>query len=203
VVRTRVVAIAGLAAALLLSACGSGSQRVSARDENTTTSQEPATTTATSEPTSSTAQTTSSGPTSTTRVPLSGFKLVDYGGLRFQVPAAWPVYDLAKDPARCVRFDQHAVYLGHAGTNQDCPSQLVGRTDAVQVEPIDAVSQTTTARAQTPGIVNGLSVRQDPSSAITRSLIAAFDSVGNVATVTFADNDALAQKILGTFERAG
>lgn len=191
--RTRVIAIAGVAAALLLSACGSGSPRVSARDESTTTSSEPATTTSAS----------SAGTTSTTGALLSGFKSVDYEGLRFQVPAAWPVYDVAKDPTRCVRFDQHAVYLGHAGTNQDCPSQLVGRTDAVQVEPIDAVSQTTAARAQTPGVVNGLSVRQDPSSAITRSLIAAFDSVGDVATVTFADNDALAQKILGTFERAG
>ena len=201
--RTRVIAVAGLAAALLASACGSGNPWVSARDETTTTSSERASRTAASEPASSTAPATSSGLTLTTRTSLPGFKPVDYRGLRFQVPVAWPVYDVATDVTRCVRFDQHAVYLGHAGTNQDCPSQLVGRTDAVQVEPMDAVSQTTAARAQTPGVVNGLSVRQDPSSAITRSLVAAFDSVGDVATVTFADDDALAQKILGTFERAG
>jgi hypothetical protein len=119
------------------------------------------------------------------------------------VPDDWPVYDLTKEPTRCVRFDQHAVYLGHAGANQNCPAHVVGRTDAVQVEPIDAVSETTASAATAPSVINGLSVRLDPSSAISRNLVAAFDSLGVVATVTFPRSDALAQKILGTFERAG
>jgi hypothetical protein len=42
-------------------------------------------------------------------------------------------------------------------------------------------------------------VRQDPSTSVTRSLIVAFDSVGVVVTVTFADDDAQAQTILATF----
>jgi hypothetical protein len=134
---------------------------------------------------------------------LSGFQGVQYGGLRFQVPDDWPVYDLSKDPTRCVRFDQHAVYLGHAGAKQDCPAQLVGRTEAVQVEPIDATSQTTAARATTPAEINNVAVRLDPSSGITRSLVAAFDSAGTVATVTFSSSDALAQKVLNSFERSG
>ena len=127
---------------------------------------------------------------------------VEYGGLRFQVPDAWPVYGLAKDPTRCVRFDQHAVYLGHAGANQDCPAHLVGRTEAVQVEPIDRTSQVTVAAATAPRTINGLSVRLDPNSATSHNLVAAFDSVGVVATVTFRDDAAPAQEILGTFERA-
>jgi hypothetical protein len=177
---------------LLVSACGSGSPQVSARGESTAPTSQPITTTASPPARSSTALS-----------PLPGFKPVEFAGLRFQVPEAWPVYDLASDPTRCVRFDQHAVYLGHAGANQDCPAQLVGRTDAVQVEPMDSVSQTITARARQQSVINGLSVREDPSSAITRGLVAAFDSVGQVATLTFSDQDALAQKILGTFERAG
>jgi len=36
-------------------------------------------------------------------------KIVRYQGLEFQVTADWPVYDLAADPTRCVRFDVHAV----------------------------------------------------------------------------------------------
>lgn len=124
-------------------------------------------------------------------------------GLRFQVPEDWPVYELTGEPTRCVRFDEHAVYLGHAGANQGCPAQLVGRTEAVQVEPIDATSQTTTGRAKAAGEINGLAVRLDPSSGITRSLVAAFDSAGVVATVTFSSTDALAQTILNTFERSG
>lgn len=187
--------VAGLVAALALSACGGGNTSVSARDATTTTT----TATTTTEP-ASTAPVTSTPP-START-MSGFKVVEYAGLRFQVPNDWPVYDLAKEPTRCVRFDQHAVYLGHAGANQQCPAHLVGRTDAVQVEPIDATSQTTVSAATAPSTINGLSVRRDPNSATSHNLVAAFDSVGVVATVTFRDDDALANKVLGTFERA-
>jgi len=186
---------------LALSACGGGSPRVSARDESTTTtSASTPTTTPTVPP--STAPETASAPTSTAPRTMSGYKAVEYRGLRFQAPDDWPVYDLAKDPTRCVRFDQHAVYLGHAGTNQKCPAQLVGRTEAVQVEPIDAVSQNTASTATTPSAINGLTVRINPSPAINGNLIAAFDEVGLVATVAFRQDDALAQTILGTFERA-
>jgi hypothetical protein len=190
--RTRLVAIGGLAAVLLLSACGSGGPQVSARGHSAATSSQPITTTASPAAQSSTAP----------RL-LPGFKLVESAGLRFQVPDDWPVYDLANDPTRCVRFDEHAVYLGHAGADQKCPAQLVGRTEAVQIEPIDSVSQTTAARARQPAVINGLSAREELSSAITRNVVAAFDGVGQVATLTFADDDALPQKILGTFERAG
>jgi hypothetical protein len=196
------LAVASLVAALALGACGGGNNTsVSARDESTTTTSE-STTTTTSTVAPPTAPLTSSAPTTTAPRTLSGFKAVEYNGVRFQVPDDWPVYDLAKDPTRCVRFDQHAVYLGHAGPNQDCPAQLVGRTEAVQVEPIDAVSQNTASAATAPGTINGLAVHLDPNSAITRNLVAAFDDQGLVATVTFRQSDTLAQKILGTFARA-
>jgi hypothetical protein len=186
---------------LALSACGSRNSEVSIRGEGPTTSGDSTTITSTVPP--STVPPTSLAPASTVPSTLGGFQAVVYGTLRFQVPDDWPVYELAKEPTRCVRFDQHAVYLGHAGANQDCPAHLVGRTEAVQVEPIDAVSQTTVSAATASGVINGLGVRLDPSSAITRNLIAAFDGLGLVATVTFPQSDALAQKILGTFERAG
>jgi hypothetical protein len=178
---------AGLVAALVLGACGGATHTsVSARDETTTTT-----------------TTTSTTTTSTVPGALSGYQTVDYRGLRFQVPDGWPVYDLAKDPTRCVRFDQHAVYLGHAGANQSCPAHLVGRVDAVQVEPIDDTSRTTEARATTPSNVNGLQAREDPSSPVTHSIVAAFDGKGVVATITFPNDDVTANQILGTFESAG
>ncbi|MFF4381450.1 glycoside hydrolase domain-containing protein [Kitasatospora sp. NPDC001547] len=62
-------------------------------------------------------------------------KAVTYQGRVFRVPAAWPVVDLAADPQACVRFDQHAVYLGHPGEQQVCPPRLIGRTEALLVEP--------------------------------------------------------------------
>jgi hypothetical protein len=65
---------------------------------------------------------------------------VTFHGATIAVPASWPVYDLTKDPTRCVRFDQHAVYLGHPGTDQDCPAHLIGRTTALLAEPNDGTS---------------------------------------------------------------
>jgi hypothetical protein len=167
----------GLVATLALGACGGGSSpSVSARDESpTTTSTSSTTTTAAA---ASTVPPASSAPSSTVSSTPSGFRSVEYRGLRFQVPDGWPVYDLAKDPTRCVRFDEHAVYLGHAGANQDCPAHVVGRTEAVQVEPIDETARTTEARATTPDVVNGVQVREDPSSGVTHSIVAAFDGQG-------------------------
>ncbi len=67
-------------------------------------------------------------------------KVVTFGGYAISVPAGWPVYSLAADPSRCVRFDRHAVYLGRPGANQQCPAHLVGRVATV----------TLTAGAATP-----------------------------------------------------
>ena len=63
------------------------------------------------------------------------YQTVDYHGYEIKVPASWPVYDLAADPTRCVLFNQHAVYLGTPGANQNCPTRAYGRTEAVLVQP--------------------------------------------------------------------
>ncbi|MFI0897977.1 glycoside hydrolase domain-containing protein [Streptomyces sp. NPDC020983] len=62
-------------------------------------------------------------------------RTVAYQGYRFKVPAGWQVVDLTEQPSACVRFDRHALYLGTPGAAQDCPAHLIGRTDAVLVEP--------------------------------------------------------------------
>jgi hypothetical protein len=68
-------------------------------------------------------------------------KRVTYKGYRIEVPDSWRVVDLARDPSACVRFDVHAVYLGHPGSQASCPSRVVGRTDALLLEPIDRASR--------------------------------------------------------------
>ncbi|PYC67045.1 hypothetical protein C7C46_30535 [Streptomyces tateyamensis] len=66
-------------------------------------------------------------------------RAVDYRGYHLQVPADWQVVDLAQNPRSCVRFDQHTVYLGTPGADQDCPAHLAGgRTDALLIEPTPA-----------------------------------------------------------------
>ena len=63
-----------------------------------------------------------------------GFKVVRYAGYTIRVPASWPVYRLDRDPSRCVRYDQHAVYLGRPGPNEQCPAHLVGRTATISIQ---------------------------------------------------------------------
>jgi hypothetical protein len=69
-------------------------------------------------------------------------RTVAYAGYEITVPADWPVYRLDTDPARCVRYDIHAVYLGAPGTDQQCPAGLIGRTETVSIiaTPPGAVS---------------------------------------------------------------
>ena len=58
----------------------------------------------------------------------AGTKVVAFAGYTIDIPASWPVYRLARDPYRCVRYDQNALYLGQPGANQQCPAHLAGRT---------------------------------------------------------------------------
>ncbi len=60
--------------------------------------------------------------------------MVRFAGYTIDVPAGWPVYRLAGDPTRCVRYDQHAVYLGRPGAEQQCPAHLAGRVATVTLE---------------------------------------------------------------------
>ncbi|MDH6121450.1 hypothetical protein ABH930_006887, partial [Kitasatospora sp. GAS204A] len=62
-------------------------------------------------------------------------RTIHYQGATFRVPASWPVVDLDRAPNTCVRFDRHAVYLGRSGARQDCPAHLMGRTEAILVQP--------------------------------------------------------------------
>ena len=66
------------------------------------------------------------------------YQTIDYHGYEIQVPASWPVYNLTTDPTRCVLFNQHAVYLGTPGADQQCPDAAFGRTEAVLIQPEQA-----------------------------------------------------------------
>ncbi len=65
-------------------------------------------------------------------------RVVSFHGYRLRVPTGWPVYNLARDPFVCARFDRHAVYLGTPSFRQRCPAHAVGRTEAILVSPLRA-----------------------------------------------------------------
>jgi hypothetical protein len=62
-------------------------------------------------------------------------RTVTYHGYAVAIPRSWPVYNLARAPHTCVRFNRHALYLGLPGAEQRCPAQGVGRTEAILIEP--------------------------------------------------------------------
>jgi hypothetical protein len=67
-------------------------------------------------------------------------RVIGYHGYRVAIPEDWQVVDLSTDPHACVRFDRPTVYLGHPGEEPWCPTDLVGRTAGLIIEPLDAVT---------------------------------------------------------------
>jgi hypothetical protein len=141
-------------------------------------------------------------------VDANGLRTVSYHGVEFEVPGDWPVYDLAADPSTCVRFDVHAVYVGHPGADMACPAGLVGRVDALLVEPADDSRSNrdngaTASAEMSTADVNGLQAEVADDGDVTYQVDATFPSAGVAATLTHQDSDATVQQILQSFRSAG
>ncbi|HEY9475943.1 MAG TPA: glycoside hydrolase domain-containing protein, partial [Mycobacteriales bacterium] len=109
---------------------------------------------------------------------------VTFHGYRITVPATWPVIDLAKNPATCVRFDQHAVYLGHPGPATSCPTHLVGRTEALLLELLDQSSQPRVTADTVHPAPEGVAISVPPRSASQEVTVAA-DRAGVLVTASW------------------
>ena len=137
---------------------------------------------------------------STPAVAAPGARFVTAYGVRLTVPADWPVYDLAADARRCVRTDRHAVYLGHAGADQQCPTQVVGRVETVQIEPLDAQTPPDVGLATASSDLNGVAVQLDPASDTTHAVVAVVPTDRVAVTITFETDRGLAEQILQSLE---
>jgi hypothetical protein len=69
-------------------------------------------------------------------------RAVHFDGRTVQVPQAWPVHRLDRQPRMCVRMDRRAVYLGRPSARQRCPAEAIGRQRAILVEPRTAARAT-------------------------------------------------------------
>jgi hypothetical protein len=132
----------------------------------------------------------------------NGQKTVTYHGVQFDVPADWPVHDLATDPNTCVRFDVNAVYLGHPSVNMDCPAGIIGRADAVLVEPADGNAGGRADEASAGATASGVALRVADDHAAS-ALDANIPSADVDVTLTYRDADTTAQQILGSFREVG
>jgi hypothetical protein len=95
-------------------------------------------------------------------------RTVSYHGFSVTVPSSWPVYDLAREPQTCVRFNRHAVYLGVPSSQQSCPAQAVGRTEAILIEPVGATAARVGEAAIPAGYVAGSATTFDVPQAGVR-----------------------------------
>ncbi len=88
-------------------------------------------------------------------------KRVSYLGYTFWVPKSWPVINDGGPHPQCVRFDQHAVYLGAVNGAEFCPSWLLGTTESMLIQPGPAKAARSSTEnpvarqisVQAPGIV--------------------------------------------------
>jgi hypothetical protein len=197
----RVLAVAAFGA-LLLAACGGGSgpsvSTPGARGRQTAGTS----TTSSTVASTSTTTTTATLPTPPTTSGPNTAQKVTFGGVQFGVPVGWPVYTLANDPTRCVRQDVHAVYLGQEGPSPSCPARLIGHTETVHVEALNAKSQPEAARATQTQVINGLNVSVDPAEQIAGAVTAVFPDQQLVVTITLARSSALADEIFHSFAHA-
>jgi hypothetical protein len=182
----RKIASAAIAGAALLSAfgCGGGGNDASVRSDT-----RDSTVAAAADP-------------GTSSVGANGLRTVTYHGVQFDVPADWPVHDLAADPTTCVRFDVHAVYLGTPGADMDCPSGIIGRADAVLVEPTDGKTDAAPSEGVAAASASGLSLQVQSDGAADGEVAADVPTAGVSVTLSYRDSDATAQQILQSFRAA-
>ena len=121
-------------------------------------------------------------------------RVLRYHGYRLAVPAAWPVYDLAADPAVCVRFNRHAVYLGQPSSRQRCPAHAVGRTEAILVAPLAAHGAVARGGAG-PALPQMADPNAQPRDGSSAQL--AIPSSGVVVTATWHGDPGVVARALG------
>ena len=128
-------------------------------------------------------------------------RTVDYHGYEIGVPASWPVYNLAADPARCVLFNRHAVYLGTPGTDQRCPARAFGRTEAVLVQPSVPSGELPPGTVVLPGNTAALQTGALPHAvsgldAADHTVQVAAPGPGVLVTATYGGDQPLVRTIL-------
>jgi hypothetical protein len=120
---------------------------------------------------------------------------VHYKGLTVPIPAGWNVVDLAQSPHTCVRFDEHTVYLGRPGAEQDCPAHLIGpKTDALLLEPFSGA--TTSAGVPAVTVPAGSAAPTTLPIGDGRDVRVAFEGAGVYATGEYGASRSVIEGII-------
>jgi hypothetical protein len=131
----------------------------------------------------------------------AAMRTVTYHGYEIDVPASWPVYNLAAGPARCVLFNRHAVYLGAPGTGQRCPARAYGRTGVVLVQPAVPSGELPPGTVVLPGNTAALQTGALPHAvsgldSAEHTVQVAAPGPGVLVTASYGSDQALVRTIL-------
>jgi len=105
------------------------------------------------------------------------------------------VYNLATNPAVCVRFNRHAVYVGQPSARQRCPAHAVGRTEAILVAPLAARSAGAGGGTSGPALTGAADSNAQPPGGSSAQLTV--PSSGVVVTATWHGAPAVVARALG------
>jgi hypothetical protein len=142
------------------------------------------------------------GSDNSTGAVAGNWKHVQYRSAVLEVPAAWPVIDLAAHPQQCVLFNIHAVYLGHQGADARCPARALGRTEAAQIEPLDGQTRQQVLASPADATINGEKAAIEPDGSATMSVVASFAGLGVTVTATYLTDPAIAMRIVQSVQVA-
>jgi hypothetical protein len=123
-------------------------------------------------------------------------RTVTAGPAQLTVPASWAV----DSPAKCVRFDRNALYVGHADPSAVCPAAAVGRTEAVQVEPLDAAVDATAGAT-----LSWQQLAANPAAALNaadNAYVVAVPDLGILITAGYAGDPATIEAVLRSLKPA-
>lgn len=129
----------------------------------------------------------------------TGWRSLSYGTEHLKVPSRWPVFDLERAPATCVRFNRHAVYLGAASQAGGCPAHAMGVAAALELSPLRDEQSLVIADRLEPVRLHGQAALLSTMTTVTHRLVAVFPRDGVVATISYRTNLMLAKKIFASF----
>lgn len=121
---------------------------------------------------------------------------VGYRGLRLRVPVGWAVVNLDAQPSACPRLDVHALYLGRQGAAARCPAHLVGRVEAVQVQPLEP--GTAPFVPATAGSLHGEPLQVRAGTGVSHEIDMLLPRLGLRVTASYGTNPTLAAQVTGS-----
>ena len=118
----------------------------------------------------------------------ASWRRVTYDGVALEVPASWPVFNLATHPAICPSLSRHAVYLGTPGPDPACPAQvLAGKTESVQLMPINRASPDLRAATRRTDI-GPTAILTNPDAAISHTIIDMVPAAGVEVSLSYGQD---------------